>query len=54
MTIKEIPTKKSLSQNHILDLDEFNKSDIEVIFDNTDSMMEVLTRGIRKVPALRG
>ena len=54
MTIKDTPVKKSLRQNHILDLDEFSKSDIEVIFDNTDSMMEVLNRGIRKVPALRG
>ena len=54
MTIKDTPAKKSLRQNHILDLDEFSKSDIEVIFDNTDSMMEVLNRGIRKVPALRG
>ena len=53
LTIKDTPAKKSLRQNHILDLDEFSKSDIEVIFDNTDSMMEVLTRGIRKVPALR-
>ena len=54
LTIKATPAKKSLRQNHILDLDEFSKSDIEVIFDNTDSMMEVLDRGIRKVPALRG
>ena len=54
LTIKDTPAKKSLRQNHILDLDEFSKSDIEVIFDNTDSMMEVLNRGIRKVPALRG
>ena len=52
--IKDTVAKKLLKQNHLLDLDGFSQSDIQAIFDNTDSMMEVLDRGIRKVPALRG
>ncbi|MED6296222.1 MAG: aspartate carbamoyltransferase catalytic subunit [Chloroflexota bacterium] len=52
--IKDTVAKKLLNQNHLLDLDGFSQSDIQAIFDNTDSMMEVLDRGIRKVPALRG
>ena len=52
--IKDTVAKKLLKQNHLLDLDGFSQSDIQAIFNNTDSMMEVLDRGIRKVPALRG
>ncbi|MEC7836157.1 MAG: aspartate carbamoyltransferase catalytic subunit [Chloroflexota bacterium] len=52
--IKDTVAKKLSKQNHLLDLDGFSQSDIQAIFDNTDSMMEVLDRGIRKVPALRG
>ena len=54
MTTNETNTRNSIRHKHILDLDELNRSDIELIFENTDSMMEVLNRGIRKVPALRG
>ncbi len=39
---------------HILDLDSFTKEEIDLVFEITDAMMEVLGREIKKVPTLRG
>ncbi len=39
---------------HVLDLDTFTRADIELVFQNTNAMKEVLRREIKKVPALRG
>src|SRR5436190_18575715 len=39
---------------HLLDVDVLSWDDIELVMRTTDSMREVLTRPIAKVPALRG
>ncbi len=39
---------------HILDLDDFAPAEIELVLKTTDAMKEVLSRPIKKVPALRG
>jgi aspartate carbamoyltransferase catalytic subunit len=40
--------------NHILDVDDFSPQEIELVISTTDAMKEVLSRPIKKVPALRG
>ncbi len=40
--------------NHILDLDDFTREEIELVLDTADAMSEVLAREIKKVPTLRG
>jgi aspartate carbamoyltransferase catalytic subunit len=40
--------------NHVLDLDDFTRQEIELVFEITDAMAEVLTREVKKVPTLRG
>lgn len=42
------------ARRHILDLDDFSRDEIDEVLQNTDVMKEVLSRDIRKVPALRG
>ena len=42
------------SVRHILDLDSFSRGDIELVLKNATAMEEVLKRGIKKVPILRG
>ena len=42
------------SVRHILDLDSFSRGDIELVLKNATAMEEVLKRGIKKVPVLRG
>ena len=44
-----LPTRR-----HVLDLDDFARTEIESVLDNAAAMKEVLQRDIRKVPALRG
>src|SRR4030042_3351078 len=39
---------------HVLDLDDFTKEEIELVFETADAMAEVLTREVRRVPTLRG
>jgi aspartate carbamoyltransferase catalytic subunit len=39
---------------HILDLDDFTREEIELVFEIADAMAEVLTREVKKVPTLRG
>ncbi len=41
-------------RRHVLDLDDYSLSEIEVVMQTTDAMQEVLQRSIRKVPALQG
>ncbi len=41
-------------RRHILDLDDFSREEMEFIFERADSMKEVLSREIKKVPTLRG
>ena len=39
---------------HVLDLDDFNRAEIEGLLESAEAMREVLDRDIKKVPALRG
>ncbi len=39
---------------HILDLDDFSRQEIELVFKTTDAMKEILSREIKRVPTLRG
>jgi aspartate carbamoyltransferase catalytic subunit len=39
---------------HVLDLDDFSREEINLIFEITDAMVEVLARDVKKVPTLRG
>ena len=41
-------------RQHVLDLDDFTREEIEGVLQNTDVMREVLHRDIKKVPTLRG
>jgi len=41
-------------RRHLLDLDDMSRSEIEEILRNADGMKEVLSRNVRKTPALRG
>lgn len=40
--------------SHVLDLDDFTREEIELVFEIADAMAEVLTREVKKVPTLRG
>ena len=40
--------------HHILDIDDFSREEIEFVFQTTNAMKEVLSRPIKRVPALRG
>ena len=44
----------SWHHHHILDLDDFTLDEIGLVLHITDAMKEVLSRPIKKVPALRG
>ena len=39
---------------HILDLDDFTREEIELVFEIADAMAEILTREVKRVPTLRG
>jgi aspartate carbamoyltransferase catalytic subunit len=39
---------------HILDIDDFTREEIELVFQTTRAMKEVLSRPIKRVPTLRG
>lgn len=39
---------------HILDLDDFSREEITLIFEITDAMVEILARDVKKLPTLRG
>jgi len=40
--------------HHILDVDDFSREEIELVFSTSQAMKEVLSRPIKRVPALRG
>lgn len=42
------------ARQHVLDLDDFTRDEIEEVFITADSMKEILSREIKQVPALRG
>jgi aspartate carbamoyltransferase catalytic subunit len=41
-------------RRHVLDLDDFARTEIEAVMETTDAMTEVLGREVPRVPALRG
>ena len=40
--------------HHILDIDDFTREEIELVFHTTKAMKEILSRPIKRVPTLRG
>ena len=46
--------KQVWQHRHVLDLDDFSPGEIELVLQTTDAMHEILSRPIKKVPALRG
>lgn len=48
------PAAEVWQHRHILDVDDFTTAEIELVFQTTDAMKEVLSRPIKKVPTLRG
>ena len=53
-SLKSIASEMPISRKHILDLDDFTAEEIQLVLDNTVAMQEVISRSVRKVPALRG
>lgn len=47
-------TTKHWRHHHILDLDDFTREEIELVFETADAMSEILTREVKQVPTLRG
>ncbi|MBI3979388.1 MAG: aspartate carbamoyltransferase catalytic subunit [Chloroflexi bacterium] len=41
-------------RRHLLDLDDFSRADLETYLTTADAMQEILSRPIKRVPALRG
>ncbi len=41
-------------RRHVLATDDWSRDEIELVLDQTDAMLEVLSRPIRRAPALRG
>lgn len=50
----EVTVKTIWKHKHILDLDDFSREEIELVFNTADAMAEILSREIKKVPTLRG
>ena len=47
-------TTEVWQHRHVLDLDDFAREEIELVFEASDAMEEVLSRDVRRVPTLRG
>ena len=45
---------ESWKHKHVLDLDDFKREEIDLVFEITDGMVEILARDVKKVPTLRG
>ena len=50
----DTPAEGAWQHQHVLDLDDFSREEIEVVLNLADRMREVLDRRIARVPALRG
>jgi aspartate carbamoyltransferase catalytic subunit len=48
------PSTAVWQHSHVLDLDDFTREEIELVFEIADAMAEVLTREVKRVPTLRG
>ncbi|MBM2827073.1 MAG: pyrB, partial [Dehalococcoidia bacterium] len=45
---------REASRHHLLDLDDFTRDELEMVFSTTDAMKDVLSRDVGRVPTLRG
>jgi aspartate carbamoyltransferase catalytic subunit len=50
----KVPETTIWRHHHILDVDDFSREEIELVFHTTKAMKEVLSRPIKRVPTLRG
>jgi len=50
----KVPETTVWQHHHILDIDDFTREEIELVFHTTKAMKEVLSRPIKRVPTLRG
>jgi aspartate carbamoyltransferase catalytic subunit len=48
------PSTAVWQHSHVIDLDDFSREEINLVFEIADAMAEVLTRDVKKVPTLRG
>jgi aspartate carbamoyltransferase catalytic subunit len=48
------PKPTAWTHRHLLDVDDFTSEEFELVFQTADAMSEILSRPIKKVPALRG
>src|ERR1700694_411988 len=48
------PNDSVWKRRHLLDLDDFRATEIELVLDTADAMKEVLAREVPRVPGLRG
>ena len=46
--------KKPFTQSHLLGIEHLSVSDIEIILETAEAFIEVSTRDVKKVPALKG
>jgi aspartate carbamoyltransferase catalytic subunit len=49
-----VPKSTAWRHRHLLDVDDFMRDEFELVFQTADAMSEILSRPIKKVPALRG
>jgi aspartate carbamoyltransferase catalytic subunit len=48
------PSVAVWKHSNVLDLDDFSREEMELVFEIADAMAEVLTREVKRVPTLRG
>ncbi|MCL2678726.1 MAG: aspartate carbamoyltransferase catalytic subunit [Dehalococcoidia bacterium] len=53
-TVSQAGESVAWRHHHVLDVDDFSTAEIELVMQTADAMKDVLSRPIRKVPALRG
>lgn len=46
--------REGFLHHHVLDLDDFSRDEMELVFETADGMKDILSRDIKKVPPLRG
>lgn len=54
ISLADLAAPSETFRPHVLDLDDFSLREVELVFEATDAMKEVLGREIKKVPVLRG
>lgn len=54
ISVADLTAPTETFRPHVLDLDDFSRREVDMVFEATDVMKEVLGREIKKVPALRG